>query len=224
MQNTDASIWKDKIINYIEKNRVSTTEVADCLGKSGVLPNMKSICQGNYRVGSVHWIYGYKETNWDVHEQVRQISRDEIVFIETFQCGERAIIGELVSKYLLIYRRAGAIISNSPFRDANNLLKERYPIWCNGFTPVGCFNEKKIMDDKDCLILEEHKEMYHGAIAVCDDCGVVIIPKVLFTKDFYAKLGAIEEQEDIWFDCLDRRKWDTFKIVCEKKYLDKCEE
>ena len=30
----------------------------------------------------------------------------------------------------------------------------------------------------------------------------------------------IEEQEDIWFDCIDRRKWDTFDTVCMKKYLN----
>ena len=30
----------------------------------------------------------------------------------------------------------------------------------------------------------------------------------------------IEQQEDIWFDCLDRLKWDTFDIVCLKKYLE----
>ena len=53
---------------------------------------------------------------------------------------------------------------------------------------------------------------------VCDDSGVVIIPKEQITEDMLQKLIAIEEQEDIWFDCIDRRKWDTFDTVCLKKY------
>lgn len=212
------NIWKSRIMDYLKRNHVSTTEVTDCLGKTGNLENMNSIIQGNYKVGSVKWVYGYNESNWDVHEQVRDVNEGEIVFIETFNCGKRAIIGELVSKYILVYRQAAAIISNSPFRDANNLLKERYSIWCNGFTPVGCFNK----ENKECLdenIIREHREKYDGAIAVCDDSGVVIIKKELFTEEFFNKLCNIEEQEDIWFDCLDRLKWNTFDIVCKKKYL-----
>ena len=39
------------------------------------------------------------------------------------------------------------------------------------------------------------------------------------TEEFYKKLEQIEYQEDIWFDCIDRRKWNTFDTVCLKKYL-----
>ena len=33
----------EKIIDYIKRNQVSTTEVADCLGKTGALPNVLPI-------------------------------------------------------------------------------------------------------------------------------------------------------------------------------------
>ena len=36
-------------------------------------------------------------------------------------------------------------------------------------------------------------------------------------------IKVLEKQEDIWFDCLDCKKWDTFDIVCLKKYLDEGE-
>jgi hypothetical protein len=36
-------------------------------------------------------------------------------------------------------------------------------------------------------------------------------------------LEFIEEQEDIWYECIDRRKWSTFKTICQKAYLDKRE-
>ena len=209
---------RSKIIDYIKRNRVSTTECADCMGKAGALPGVMPITQGIFKVGPVKWVYAQKESNWDVHEQVVSVQENDIVMIDAFACGDRAIIGELVCKYIILYQQAGAIIANAKMRDAGALLREKYPVWCTGFSPVGCFNTK-VSDPVDAAVLEEHRKRYDGAIAVCDDCGVVIIPKELHTEEFLEKLIAIEEQEDIWFDRLDRHKESTFDIVCLKKYL-----
>ena len=210
---------KQRIIDFIRRNRVSTTEVADCLGKSGVLENVMPINRGHFKVGNVKWVYAHAESNWDVHEQIVSTEENDVVFIEAFDCKHRAIIGELVCKYILLYHQASAIICNAKFRDAGALLRENYPIWCTGFTPVGCFNTKP-EQSLDEMIVNVHKSMYDGAIAVCDDCGVVIIPKELHTEAFYQKLVHIEEQEDIWFNRLDHYKESTFDIVCLKKYLN----
>lgn len=209
---------KKRIIDFIRRNRVSTTEVADCLGKTGVLENVMPINRGHFKVGNVKWVYAYAESNWDVHEQIISTKENDIVFIEAFDCKHRAIIGELVCKYILLYRQASAIVCNAKFRDAGALLRENYPIWCTGFTPVGCFNTKPEIA-LDSTIVEMSKSKYEGAIAVCDDCGVVVIPKELHTEDFYQKLVKIEEQEDVWFNRLDHYKESTFDIVCLKKYL-----
>ncbi|MBR5330921.1 MAG: hypothetical protein IKV13_05455 [Akkermansia sp.] len=210
---------RDKIVNYIKRNRVSTTEVADCLGKSGALEGVMPICKGHYKVGAIKWVYACSNSNYPVHDMIRDTQKGDIVFIESFNQEDRAIIGDLVSKYILLYLQSEAIICNARFRDASALLREHYPIWCTGFTPVGCFN-KKPEPDLDAAIIEAHKAKYDGAIAVCDDCGVVIIPKECINEDFYAKLEAIEAQEDIWFDRLDHYKENTFDIVCLKTYLN----
>lgn len=209
----------DKIIDYIQENKVSTTEVADCLGKTGVLPNIYPINRGQFQAGRVRWIYAYNESNWEVHEQIRDTQKGDIVYIEAFDCKDRAIIGELVSKYLLLYRRAAAIVTNAKMRDAHRLIKECYPIWCTGFTPIGCFNIQNT-EPFDEEIIRNRKNDIDGAVMVCDDSGVVLIPKDQLNEDFYVKLEKIEAQEDIWFDCIDRRKWDTFDTVCLKKYKD----
>ena len=211
---------RDKIIEYIKCNRVSTTEVADCLGKTGVIPDVMPIRSGYFQVGKVKWVYAFDESNWSVHEQITNTEKEDIVLIDTFGCNGRAVIGELVSKYILLYRQASAIVALAPMRDAAALLKENYPIWCKGFNPVWWFN-KKSNNFPQGDILKEHKEKYDGAIAVCDDCGVVLIPKEFHDENFYQKLEAIEEQEDIWFERLDRFKENTFEIVCLKKYLEK---
>lgn len=208
---------KKKIIEYIKRNRVSTTEVADCLGKQGALQDVLPINRGHFRVGEVKWVYAYQGTNWDVHEQIIDTKENQIVFIDSIECDDRAIIGELVSKYILLYLQAAGIVTNGKMRDAAALIRENYPIWSKGVNPVGCFNKKPELLPKN--IHARHKELYDGVIMVCDDCGVVLIPKEYHTEEFYNKLIAIEEQEDIWFDRLDRKKENTFEIVCLKKYL-----
>lgn len=209
---------REQIIDYLVRNRVSTTEVADCLGKSGVLPNLMPVNRGFHKVGKIKWIYAYNESNWPVHEQIENIEEDCVVYVDANGCGDRAIFGELVSKYILLYHQSRAIIVNGKMRDAAALIKENWPIWCNGYTPVGCFNKKPMLD-VDAKWKKEHFEMYDGAIAVCDDCGVVVIPKEKINEDFLKALHHIEDQEDIWFDRLNHYKESTFEIVCEKKYL-----
>ena len=99
----------DQIIKLIKINRISTTEVADCMGKSGLFADAMPIQQGMFKVGKVRWMYAYNDSNWTIHEIAREIEPGEIVMIESFNCGERSTIGELVSKYMLLYQQAEAI-------------------------------------------------------------------------------------------------------------------
>ncbi|GIP19109.1 hypothetical protein J40TS1_47510 [Paenibacillus montaniterrae] len=207
-----------KIIEYIKKNRVSSTEIADCLGKQGVVSGVKAINRGKFKVGNVFWVYAYGGSNWDMHEQIQGVKEGDVVFIEVFDCEDKAIFGDLVAKYLLLYRQASAIVVNGNVRDVPRLIKENWPIWCVGYNPVGCHNEK-LDFELDKKIIDNKRQIYSGAIAVCDDTGVVIIPKECINDDFMIRMEEIEEQEDIWFDCIDRKKMSTFETVCLKKYL-----
>lgn len=209
---------QNSIIEFIKINRVSTAEITDVMGKSGAISDLHPITNQIHSVGKVRWVYAYKESNYDFHMQIRDITPGEIVFVETFDCNDRAVFGSLVSKFLILYRQVPAIIVLGNVRDAHQLIKERYPIWAQGVTPIGCFN-KEVSSPFDSTIKTERKETYDGTIAVCDDSGVVIIPKHYHTQNFLDQLIHMENQEDIWFDCIDRRKWNTFDTVCLKKYL-----
>lgn len=209
---------REQIIQYIRRNRVSTTEIADCMGKTGAVETATPVNRGHFKVGKIKYTYAVEESNWTIHEQIIDTEENDVVFIDPIECGNRAIIGDLVSKYILLYRQAAAIVTTAPMRDAAALIRENYSIWCNGFNPNGCFNVKP-KKELPLNIIKEHKNYYDGSIAVCDDCGVVIIPKEFHTKDFFDKIQNIEKQEDIWFERLDRYKENTFEIVCLKKYL-----
>ena len=210
---------KEKIINYISKNRVSTTEVADCLGKSGAVHDVYPLTPGHGVVGEIYYLYAIQDSNWMVHEELDKcLVSNKIVFIDAIDVHDRAIIGDIVSKYVLLYCENKAIVCTGKMRDAHCLIKENYPIWCTGVSPVGCFNKPVDLTNFK-KIVYERKNSLQGAIAVCDDSGVVIIPKSEINEAFYDKLIAIELQEDIWYDCIDRKKWSTFRTICLKEYL-----
>lgn len=210
--------YKEQILEYCVSNRVSTTEVADALGKTGVLPKVQPITFNQFRVGPVRPIFTANNSNYAVHEQIRDVQKGEVVIIFPHNCGDRAIIGDLVSKYILLYKGAAALVVLGLVRDAARLRREGYAIWAEGVSPLGCFNvpsEEPYPQDLE----RKLRDSYEGGIAVCDDGGVTVIRRDLLTEEMLTRLRRIEMQEDIWFFCLDTLKWDTKKIVCDKAYL-----
>jgi len=214
---------EEKIISNINKNRISSTEVADALNKSGVIDGIIPVNGGLHVTGKVEYIYAFDETNWPVHVQARNIQEGSIVFVDTFNCNNKAIFGDLVAKYLILYKRAKAVVVNGLLRDVPNLRKEGFPIWCTGFTPLGCFNRDVAESDELKLKVAEYKALFEGGIMTCDDSGVTLIKKELINENTLKRLDWIELQEDIWFFCIDTLKWDTYDTVCLKKYLNHME-
>lgn len=206
-----------KIIDAIKLNRISTTEVADALGKRGVLHGLQPITPDLHCVGRVKPVFTAYCTNYGIHDQVRDVSPDEVVVVYTHECDGRAIFGDLVSKYITLYRRAAAVAVNGLVRDAARLRRERYPVWSTGVTPLGCYNVQGEPFPKN--EEERIRREVEGGIAVCDDGGVVIIPKDEVNEGMLEKLEKIELQEDIWFYCLNVLKWDTKQIVVDREYL-----
>jgi regulator of RNase E activity RraA len=210
----------DKVVDLIEANKISTTEVADVLGKSGQIEGIHALTPGLFIAGEVKVIYAINNSNYEVHKQLAEIDdlKDKILFVYNVDC-DRAVFGALVSKYIMLYKRAKAIVINGKLRDAHRLIKEKYPIWLNDVSPIGCVNHPN-GQDIDPSLLHEIKNKYEGSIMVCDDSGVVMIPKEKIDKKLISKLEFIEFQEDIWFYCVDTLKMSTFDTVCLKKYMD----
>ena len=208
----------NKTIQLIEENRISSTEVADVLGKQGQVKNVRILNKGQYVVGEAILVYAINNSNYELHKQLSELDlTNKILFVYNVNC-DRAIFGDLVTKYVLLYKRAKAIVVNGILRDAHTLVKENYPIWCEDVSPIGCVNCPN-GDDIDADMLKHLKDQYDSSIMVCDDSGVVMIPKEKINGDLLNKLRFIEYQEDIWFYCLDTLKMSTYDIVCKKRYL-----
>lgn len=208
----------DQIIATIQQNRISTTEVADALGKSGVLPGLLPQTPDMHKVGRVRTIFTANGSNYGVHDQIPDIKENEVALVIAHECADLAILGDLISRYVLLYRGAAALVVQGLIRDASRIRRERYPVWAAGVTPLGCVNEDREPFPTDRAA--EIRQRYDGGVAVCDDGGVVVIPADCVDKDMLDRLERIELQEDIWSYCLDTLKWDTKKIICQRAYLD----
>lgn len=210
---------KDRIVQYIAQNRISTVEIADALNKTGVLEGFTALNPGHFAVGPVYYCYAYGESNWSVHEQVQRAPADSIVFVDAFDCGQRAIFGDLVAKYILLYRKARAVVVNGTVRDAHRLRKENYPIWCTGATPLGCFNRDVPLTPDVRQRAEARRREFENSVLVADDSGCTLISGSLMNANLFKKLEFIERQEDIWYFCTDTLKMSTYETVCLKRYL-----
>jgi 4-hydroxy-4-methyl-2-oxoglutarate aldolase len=209
-----------KIIKYIRENKVSTTEVGDCLDKTGAIIGPYPLTEGHFEVGKIAYTYGHSNTNWPIHDQLRYVSEDRVIFVDSIDTHNRALFGELVATFIFDKLKARAVVSTGLMRDANELIRHRFPIWCTGITPEGCFNIPREETSEIAMIAKKNRDYYHDAIAVCDDCGVVVIPKERINEEMYQRLVNMKKQEKMWFYCVQKLGWDTFDTVCLKKYKE----
>ena len=212
----------DQVIDLIETNRISSTEVADVLGKTGQIEGVHALNLGLYKAGEVKVIYAINNSNYEVHKQLAECDdmKNKILFVYNVNC-DRAVFGELVSKYILLYKRAKAIVINGKLRDAHRLIKEKYPIWLQDVSPIGCLNHPN-GPDIDFGLLQDIKEKYDGSIMVCDDSGVVTIPKDIIDENLLTKLKFIEFQGPYSKCCINITSFHSHSNLSRKKPLQSC--
>jgi 4-hydroxy-4-methyl-2-oxoglutarate aldolase len=208
------------IVELIRKNRISTTEIADALGKTGSLPGVLPLNSLKYAVGKVRLIQPLNDSNYVLHEELEHVEPGEVVHIKPVNFSNVAVFGDLVAKYTLLYKQAAAIVVEGNVRDTARLVREQYPIWYTSSNPVGAVNFKTHSDEERITI----GDAGCGGIAVCDEGGVVIIPASSIDSKLSQKLEHIEALEDLWHYCLNTLKWSTFDIVVKKRYLQDSED
>ena len=211
---------RDKILDSIRTNRISTVEVADALGKTGVLPEIYALNAGKYIAGEVFYTCAWSESNWSLHEQIQEVPEGKIVYVDSIHCGKRAIFGDLVAKWLILYRKASGVVVNGYVRDIHRLKKEGYPIWCTGTTPLGCFNRDVPLTEEVSEYINSQRKIFEGAILIADDSGCTLIESQKQTPNLLERINFIELQEDIWYFCTDTLKLSTYETICKKKYLE----
>jgi len=203
------------IVDLIKTNRISTTEVSDALGKKGGILGVKPLNLGKFAVGNIIHCHPNSDSNYEVHLVVQKVKQGDVVLITPIDFTEVSVIGDLISKYCLLYKQASAIVVNGNVRDVARLRKEGYKIWSLGINPVGATNDKVSAPPDYVHTIKD----LTGGIAVCDDGGVVVIDPTEITNQTYENLHRIEALEDLWQFCLNSLKWSTLDIVVKRRYL-----
>ncbi len=208
----------NKIISLCKSRKVSTTVLADALNKTGLVPFVYPINSDSYKVGKIKCVFISNGSNYCLHDQISDVSKGDVVVVFTHDCHGKAVLGELVARYLIEKKGVEAIVVHGAVRDVEMIEENNYPIWCSNKTPIGCVNEYTgdfpEHDKKDLY------EKYEGAVVICDSSGVIAIPKDIDTDVIIDNINKILDKEDVWFYCLDKLNHNTFQIICQKKYLD----
>jgi len=210
----------DEIINFIRSNGLSSAQVGDAIGKVGGV-NCSPILTNKTFVGKLFYTYSYADSNWFIHNDIIEVEENMIVFIEDLGETNKALFGEIVSKFILNNKKAQAIVTNGKIRDLFDIKKDNLAIWHNFSSSIGCYNSKPIYTDDLEKIAQERKRILSNSIIICDDDGAVIIPKDLINQELKIKLIKIKKQEEIWKECVFLKKWNTYDTICMKKYLGK---
>lgn len=204
-----------ELVDLIRRNRISTTEVADALDKSGSLPGVMPLSGLQKATGPIRVITPAFDSNFAVHRDIIGIEPGDVVLIEPIQFSDVAVFGELIAKYCILYKQAAGIVVNGNVRDTARLIRDGYPIWCTGSNPVGAQNTYK---GEDSNLSSPIVDKYDGGVAVCDEGGVVLIPAEDVNQAMLTKLQKIEAIEDLWHYCLNTLKWNTYEIVVLQRY------
>jgi len=208
----------NKIIKFISDTNMGSAEVADALNKTGVIPSVqplylpkKTIC------GPVALVFAANGSNYDLHKQLIDIPKNSVVIIFTENCEGRAVIGEMVCKFLFNIKKSKAIIVHGAVRDSRSIIENNFPVWAMGVTPIGAHNIPSPLYSSE--IRESQISRFDGGMAVCDADGAIVIPQKNINQEFLSKLNFMKIQEAVWSYCIERLSWSTFETICEKKYL-----
>ncbi len=202
-----------ELVAHIRDHRLSTAEVADCLGKSGALAGVTAVNRGHYRVGPVFWAYAWQDSNWTLHEQIQSAPAGSVVVMSSLLGTDRALIGALTAGYLLRHRQAAAVVACGPVRDTHRLIEAGWPVWSMGTNPVGCANSRPAVAPTAAQLVPGDR--FRQALAVCDDCGVVIVEAAAQGPELLERLVAIEQQEAAWYEAIEHQGRSTFDVVCQ---------
>ena len=209
----------DLILKTILTNHVSTVEIADALGKTGVISGISALNSGHFAAAKAFYICTWGNSNWPLHEQTQYVPPGHMVYIDVINCENRAVIGDIVARWLLVHQESAGVIVNGLVRDIHQLRKGDYPIWCTGYTPLGCSNNRVGCSSGTKLYINSQSKRFDRAILVADDSGCTLIRSEFQTQELLDRINFIKLQEDIWYFCTDTLKMSTYETICLKRYL-----
>jgi 4-hydroxy-4-methyl-2-oxoglutarate aldolase len=201
------------VIQLIQDLELSSTQVADALGKTGGIGGLRVLSFNKRIVGKVELVYVYGKSNYYLHKSIQNIERDSIVIVVPIECDDLAIFGELVTRYLFEVKGVIGLVVLGNIRDLDEIEILNYPVWFYGSNPIGCNNIKPVKSLNE--VKHEEYKFIHNSIAVLDKTGITLIEEKSISIEIVNQLKAIKVKEISWEKEIFDNFKSTFQVICE---------
>lgn len=157
--------------------KLPAANVADCMNRiSALSPEIKLQSSPKARMcGPALTIRARGGDNLMLHQALNMAGENDIIVFSNEGDRSRAIMGEIMYKYLADFKKVGGIIIDGAIRDIDVISKCECPIYATGTTPGGPFKEGP--GEVNVPIAISSIAIMPGDIILGDEDGVIVIPQ-----------------------------------------------
>ncbi|MCD8141097.1 MAG: RraA family protein [Planctomycetaceae bacterium] len=169
--------------------RLPAANVADCMNRLCALPadiNLLSSPKSNM-CGVALTVHVREGDNLMLHQALNMAQEGDVIVLSNDGGRNRAIMGEIMYRYLADYKKVAGIVIDGPIRDIDAISKSSCPLYAAGFTPGGPYKEGP--GEINAPISIGGVSINPGDIILGDEDGVIVI-------DQRDAAGLIEKAEE----------------------------
>lgn len=158
-------------------SKLPAANVADCMSRTSALsPEIKLQSSPENRMcGVALTVKARAGDNLMLHQALNMAQEGDVIVLSNEGDRSRAIMGEIMYKYLADFKKVAGIVIDGPIRDLDVIAHEKCPIYATGSTPGGPFKEGP--GEVNVPISIGNIAVAPGDIVLGDRDGVIIIPK-----------------------------------------------
>lgn len=158
-------------------SKLPAANVADCMSRTSALsPEIKLQSSPKNRMcGVALTVKARAGDNLMLHQALNMAQEGDVIVLSNEGDRSRAIMGEIMYKYLADFKKVAGIVIDGPIRDLDVIAHEKCPIYATGSTPGGPFKEGP--GEVNVPISIGNIAVAPGDIVLGDRDGVIIIPK-----------------------------------------------
>lgn len=151
--------------------------VADCMSRTSALsPEIKLQSSPEKRMcGVALTVKARAGDNLMLHQALNMAQEGDVIILSNEGDRSRAIMGEIMYRYLADFKKVAGIVIDGPIRDIDVIAYEKCPIYATGSTPAGPFKEGP--GEVNTPISIGNIVVQPGDIILGDRDGVIVISK-----------------------------------------------
>lgn len=157
--------------------KLPAANIADCMGRlSALSPEIKLQSSPEERMcGVALTIKARAGDNLMLHKALNIAQEGDVIILSNEGDRSRAIMGEIMYKYLADFKKVAGIVIDGPIRDLDVIAYEKCPIYATGSTPGGPYKEGP--GEVNVPISIGNIAVMPGDIILGDRDGVIVISK-----------------------------------------------